>query len=113
MARDCVGQPGAQHDEFVLAFPFGDAAGTAHGAVETPQLAARARVHIPHSSHHCVRLVIQIKRIRNQLVQIDLRRSVAAWPAAARTSAPIATAITGTSAAVASAISATVVGTAT
>jgi hypothetical protein len=97
MARNGVGQARAHHHEFVLAFGFHSPRGPAHGVVETAQLAARAGIHIAHAAHNDVRLVVQVKAVGNQLVNIDFGRTVTAPVAAVsalRSPATVATAIT-------------------
>ena len=90
MARDGVGQTGAQHDELVLAFVLRRAGGPAHGVVEAAQLAARAGIHIAHAADDDVRLVVQVQAVADELFEFDLGRSVEAALAAA-VSATIAT----------------------
>src|SRR6185436_7230757 len=76
MTRDGVGQTGAQHHKFVLALILRSTAGPAHGVVEAPQLALSARVHIAHSAHYSVRLIVEIETIIDQLFEVDLGRAI-------------------------------------
>ena len=51
------------------------AAGPAHGVIETPQLAARAGIHVAHAADDAVRLVIQVQAVGDELVEIDFERT--------------------------------------
>src|ERR1035437_8113974 len=93
VARDGVGQAGAQHDELMLPLAFRRPDGTPYGTVETPELALGARIHVAHAAHDGMRLVVQVQAVADELFQLDLRRafgtatikssSVAAGPAPA------------------------------
>src|ERR1035437_339755 len=95
VARDGVGQAGAQHDELMLPLAFRRPHGTPYGTVETPELALGARIHVAHAAHDGMRLVVQVQAVADELFQLDLRRafgtatikssSVAAGPIAAGT----------------------------
>src|ERR1035437_5935044 len=95
VARDGVGQAGAQHDELMLPLAFRRPDGTPYGTVETPELALGARIHVAHAAHDGMRLVVQVQAVADELFQLDLRRafgtatikssSVAAGPIAAGT----------------------------
>ncbi len=76
VARDGVSQARAQHHEFVLALAFGRAHGAPHGAVQAPQLALGAGVHVAHAADDAVRLVIQIEAVRHEFFQLDFGRSL-------------------------------------
>ena len=96
VARDGVGEAGAQHDELVLAFVFRGAGGAAHGVIKAAQLAARAGIHIAHAADDDVGLVVEVEAVGDQLVEIDLGRTVEAAVTAgavAAGDAPVATAI--------------------
>src|SRR5689334_24370071 len=109
MARDGVGQAGAQHDEFVLALALGRADGAADRAVEAPQLALGAAVHIAHAADDGVRLVIEIEAVADELFQLDFGRAfeaaVAAGAAATITAISTVTAISAGAIAARAAIS--------
>src|ERR1035437_1353440 len=95
VARDGVGQAGAQHDELMLPLAFRRPHGTPHGTVETPELALGARIHIAHAAHDGMRLVVQVQAVADELLQLDFRRAfgTAAIESAAVTTAAISTAI--------------------
>src|SRR5215472_261220 len=75
MARDGVGQSGAQHYELVLALILGRAHSAANGVVQAAKLTFRAGIHVPHPAHDHVGLVVEIERVADQLVVIDLGRA--------------------------------------
>src|SRR5262249_20935988 len=85
VARDGIRQARAQHDELVLPLAFGSAHGAAHGAIEAPQLALGAAVHVAHAADDCVRLVVQLKPVADQLFELDLGRTFEAPVAAITT----------------------------
>src|SRR5215469_10971914 len=86
MARDCIGQAGAQHDELLLALAFGRADGTPYRIVQTPELALGARIHVAHSAHDAVRLVVEVEGIGDELFEVDFRR---AFESSALAAAPV------------------------
>jgi hypothetical protein len=102
VARDRIREAGANHYKLVLTLIFGSAGSAPDSTVEAPQLTLSAGIHVPHSAHHNVRLVIKIKAIANQLLDIDLGRTfTAAITGAAPTVAARAPALTSTVAATA------------
>ena len=76
MARDGIRETRAEHHELVLAFAFRRTGGPPYRVVETAQLAACTRIQIVHAADHDVGLVIQIKAVTHQLVEIDFGRPV-------------------------------------
>src|SRR5208283_6219293 len=95
---DGVGQARAQHHELLLALVFGSAAGAADGVIETPELALGSGVHIAHAAHHSVGLVVQVQRIADELVDIDLGRALETATVAAAVSATVAATVIATTA---------------
>src|ERR1035437_4244966 len=87
VARDGIGQAGAQHDELMLPLAFRRPHGTPYGTVETPELALGARIHIAHAAHDGMRLIVQVQAVADELFQLDFRR---AFGTAAIESAPLA-----------------------
>jgi hypothetical protein len=87
--RDGVGQARAQHDEFMLALVLRGAVGATHGVVKPPQLALGARIHVAHAADYAVRLVVEIQAVGDQLLQLDLRRTVEPWTIAASPVVPL------------------------
>src|SRR5262249_62157171 len=89
MTRDGVRQARAQHHELMLPLAFGRAHGAAYRAVETPQLALRAAIHIAHAADDGVCLIIEIETIADEFLELDFGRAfesaVAAISAAAIT----------------------------
>ena len=82
MAGNGVCQAGAQHYKLLLALVFGRADGAAHGVVQTPELALGSGVHVAHAANHAVRLIVEIQRIGDQLVEIDVGRALETSPIA-------------------------------
>src|ERR1035438_1870949 len=74
--RHGVGEGRAQHDELVLPLAFGGAYGAAYGAVEAPQLALGAGIHVAHAADNGVRLVVQVEAVADQLFEFDFGRSL-------------------------------------
>jgi hypothetical protein len=64
----------------LLAFVFGRANRPAHRIVETAQLALGAGVHVAHPADYAMGLIVQIQRIGNQFLDIDLGRAFKAPP---------------------------------
>jgi hypothetical protein len=87
MARNRISQSRAQHHKLVLALRFRSARGAPDSAVQPAQLTARAGIHIAHPADDGVRLVVQIKTVVNQLVELDFTEHVGT----ARRTAPFAT----------------------
>src|SRR5262249_57573935 len=91
---DGVGEGGAEDHELMLRLGFGRAHGAAYRAVETPQLALRAAIHIAHAADDGVCLIIEIETIADEFLELDFGRAfesaVAAISAAAiATLAPV------------------------
>src|SRR5258708_28829546 len=87
MARNGVSQPRAQHHELLLSLAFRCANCAAHCIVETPQLALGPGVHVAHAAYHSVRLVVEIQRIRDQLLDIHVGRAIE--PGAVTATSPV------------------------
>src|SRR5947209_15154121 len=81
MARDRVGQAGAEHDELVLALVLRGAHGAADGVIQAAELALGAGIHVAHTAHDHVGLVIEVERISDQLVVVDFGRAFGSRPA--------------------------------
>src|SRR6202167_1784771 len=89
MPRDGVSQARTQHHEFVLALAVRRAHRAPHGAIKPPQLALGAGVHIAHAADDAVCLVVQIKTVRHEFFQLDLRRSLRASTVAVAVVPPV------------------------
>src|SRR6516162_1549312 len=71
MTRDGVSQARAQHHELMLPLAFGRAHRAAYRAVETPQLALGAAIHIAHAADDGVCLIIEIETIADEFLELD------------------------------------------
>jgi hypothetical protein len=78
VARDGVGKACAHHHKFVLPLAFRSAGGAADGVVQAAQLAFGSGIHIAHAAYHYVRLIVEIERIGNQLLDVHFGSAVAA-----------------------------------
>jgi hypothetical protein len=75
MTRDGVSQTRPQHHELLLPLVLRRSNSPANGIVEAAQLAFGSRVHIAHAADHAVRLIVEIQRIGDQFLDVDLRRT--------------------------------------
>src|SRR5258708_22259712 len=72
MPRDGIRQSRAQHHELMLPFAFGSPHRAPHRIIQTSQLALGAGIHIAHTRHHRVRMIVQIQAVADQLFDVDL-----------------------------------------
>jgi hypothetical protein len=76
VARNGVSQPRAQHDEVMLAVAFRSAYRAADGVIKPAQLALGAAIHIAHTRHYGMGLVIEIQTVGHQLFEFDFAKAV-------------------------------------
>jgi hypothetical protein len=78
VAGDGIGEAGAEHDELVLAFGLGGAAGAADGAVEAAELGAGTGVEIAEAGNEDVGLVVEVEAVGDEFVVLDFDGAVGA-----------------------------------
>src|SRR5580704_15060301 len=88
--RDGIRQARAQHHKLLLAFIFRCSHGPTHRVIQTAQLALGTGIHVAHAADHAVRLIIQVQRIGDQLLDIDLGRALEPAPVTTAVATPIA-----------------------
>ena len=77
VAGDRISKSGAQHDELMLAFTLDRAAGAANGVIEAPELALGTGIHVAQAGHNGVCLIVEVKRVYDELFEVDIRGKVA------------------------------------
>jgi hypothetical protein len=75
----------------MLALVFRGTDGAAYGVVKTPQLAFGAGIHVAHAADYSVRLIVEVERIGDKLLEVDL-----GWAFGTSTVAAIAAAVVAT-----------------
>src|SRR6202043_2439474 len=71
---------------------IGCADGAPHGAIQPPQLALGAGIHVAHAADDAVRLIVQIEAVGHELLELDFGRTfrAAAVAAVEAVAAPVA-----------------------